>query len=333
MKNLLFLAAFFFTAFLFAQNPFNGVTFPSLSNEERDKLTDVKNGFTIYNSSTKCLNYFSEGDWLAICGQCASPPSAPKLLEVKSFYNSIALTFAKDKYTRKLLLMPNYTLVQDTGARNVIVRKEGTPLNGVTLINTNDCGSSEPILAENINFATQDPCGGLKTIKDERNGKIYEVYAIGNQCWMSQNLHFGVADNKKTFEDKGINASFYTWDFGKVSKNAKTGEFESVPQNNVCPAGWHIPNKNDAVELVDFYHNYGSVELMRKGFNFDTDTYLYDPEKKIFENQGDRLLFWTTAVSPVDDGRGAFFISEADVVVMYIPKEAGLNIRCVKDSK
>lgn len=332
MKFSTFFFFLFFSSLLFAQAPFSGVNLPSFSNEERDKLSGLKDGFTIYNSSTKCINYYADGDWRALCGQCASLPPAPTILAITPFYNSVSIKLKRDKYKHKILQMPKFTMIQDTGFSSVILKNENTVLEGLTFININDCGSSEPYTIDNVGFDTKDPCGGATILTDSRNGKNYKIYAVGNQCWMSENLNFGQADKKEIFLNADNQQNFYAWNFGKVSKNPKTGQFESIPTTNkLCPAGWHIPTEKDANELVDFYHNYGSVELMRRSFQFDNNPQVYNPIDKVFEKQGDRLLIWTSTTAPNDDGRGAIFISEGDVLLQYIPKEAGLNLRCVKD--
>lgn len=332
MRKYIYLGLFLcFSIPISAQMPLLGGQLATYSDSERDKLTNVKEGFTIYNTTTKCINYYTIKGWRALCGQCMTPPSMPKIASVDTFYNSITLTLVPDGFSHKTLLLPNFTIVGDTGLKTIVIKKEGQKVEGFAVISIDECGSSEPLAVEGITFSKKDPCGNVKVIKDERNGVSYKVNAIGNQCWMTENLQYGKPDGKRIIQNPETMSYLYSWDFGTRKKNPQTGGNIVIPTaNTLCPAGWHVPTLQEGEALVQFYQKNGNTELMQKGFNF-TQTEVYNPEDKVFEKQGDRIIIWTSGVSPNDDNRAAVFITEREVMMQYIPAAAGLPIRCIKD--
>ncbi|WP_018674828.1 hypothetical protein [Riemerella columbina] len=52
----------------------NGIIFPSLTTEERNSMENVTEGTTIFNTSTKCLEYWNSSSWICTNGGSTSAP-------------------------------------------------------------------------------------------------------------------------------------------------------------------------------------------------------------------------------------------------------------------
>jgi hypothetical protein len=57
------------TAVLDVQSSNKGVLLPRLTNAQRDAIVSPANGLTIYNVSTKCINFYTGTAWFEVCGE------------------------------------------------------------------------------------------------------------------------------------------------------------------------------------------------------------------------------------------------------------------------
>jgi len=79
-------------------------------------------------------------------------------------------------------------------------------------------------------------------LEDKRDGKIYKTIKIENQIWFAENLAYKPDkenswsyDNNKNNEDKF--GRLYCWNTAI----------------NVCPIGWHLPNNDEWITLLNLY--------------------------------------------------------------------------------
>ncbi len=113
---------------------------------------------------------------------------------------------------------------------------------------------------------------GTGKMKDERDGQVYRTIKIGNQVWMAQNLNYAYKEPTATedsssfcYEGNPANCTIfgrlYLWSaamdsIGKFSTNGKGCGYgasctPSYPVRGVCPQGWHMPNRDEIVTLLE----------------------------------------------------------------------------------
>ncbi|MFO7723178.1 MAG: FISUMP domain-containing protein [Bacteroidales bacterium] len=106
------------------------------------------------------------------------------------------------------------------------------------------------------------PCPGMPIVTDT-SGIQYRTRAIGNQCWMTENLrttHYRdgspiplVTDNQGWVSLSGGARCWYSNDSAEwaVTYGALYNH-PAVDQGNLCPDGWRVPTDNDWLLLEDF---------------------------------------------------------------------------------
>lgn len=83
------------------------------------------------------------------------------------------------------------------------------------------------------------PCPGIPTFIDSRDGKVYNTVQIGNQCWMKENLNYETG-NSWCYENNPANCNIY----GKL--------YDWNSAMSACPSGWHLPSDAEWTVLTDY---------------------------------------------------------------------------------
>jgi uncharacterized protein (TIGR02145 family) len=129
------------------------------------------------------------------------------------------------------------------------------------------------------------------TFSDPRDGKTYKTVKIGNQIWMAENLNFETKDSWCLGNDSS-----------KCKQNGRLYPWEDAIA--VCPAGWHLPSKNEYETLLT---NVGGKESCaynslkkggNSGFSAQFIGYCYGG---CFCDVGMVALFWSSTDSFGDD--------------------------------
>lgn len=105
---------------------------------------------------------------------------------------------------------------------------------------------------------------------DARDGQIYSVAQIGNQCWFAENLRY-VGDipqvigntNWAAISDSGNPTNQPAWCYyGDNPTNdaiyGKLYNWHAVNTGTLCPQGWHIPTDADWTALITYLDPNGS---------------------------------------------------------------------------
>jgi uncharacterized protein (TIGR02145 family) len=122
-------------------------------------------------------------------------------------------------------------------------------------------------------------CGN--NLIDIRDNKTYPTVQIGTQCWMKENLDYGLVigdyspQTDNCISEKYIHTStFYQWD--------ELMRYDPVPASQgLCPPGWHVPTSTEWDQLLSFYNGPGLAggtlkdDLLPNGFQSHQLGFLY----------------------------------------------------------
>ena len=134
-----------------------------------------------------------------------------------------------------------------------------------------EASSSSVKIALACKMKNTDYCK-YETLIDERDGKSYKAVKIGTQTWMAENLNYAslqptdrLDSTSFCYENEPFNCEkdgrLYLWSAvmdsaATWSDNGKGCGYGVVcsptfPVRGVCPAGWHVPNRDEVMELLD----------------------------------------------------------------------------------
>ena len=222
----------------------------------------------------------------------------------------------------------------------------------------------------------QDDCV-YDTLTDERDGQTYKTVKIGNQVWMAENLNYASLQSTDSldstsfcYEDDPDNCEeygrLYLWSAvmdsaATWSDNGKGCGYGVVcsptfPVRGVCPAGWHVPTRDEVMELIDAVGGLDVVGDMLisecSGCIDEVDLYGFSfrptgrkRSSGYYDDDGEYGYMWTTT----DDywNSDEFFLKNNEpfeLVAAFSMSKAGGNlgihggyknmgypVRCVKD--
>jgi len=217
-------------------------------------------------------------------------------------------------------------------------------------------------------IVTDDPAES-KTITFEfiecrdYDGNNYPVVNIGGQIWMGESLkttHYmngtpipNITDNTEwAQQESGAYCWYNNEDANKDVYGALYNWYTVVNENNIAPVGWHVPTKNEIIELTDapgggYSHNGGKLKetgtehwfepnvgatnefgftALPGGYRSNTDG--------VFHEQGEvSYTSWSTTPDWNDNIAWYFAIDGInDRVYLYgYFRKCGFSIRCIKD--
>ncbi len=140
----------------------------------------------------------------------------------------------------------------------IYVTHDGLPYNGdpytfgpgehiLTVVDALGCEVSD-----SVTITFHFPCGSVNSITDA-DGNVYDVVAIGTQCWTKQDLRVSASVPQITDSLQWASTVLPAWCYyGNNSTNGKLYNWYAVQSGNLCPAGWHIPTETEWQQLTTF---------------------------------------------------------------------------------
>ena len=225
---------------------------------------------------------------------------------------------------------------------------------GATPAATDTTTSDTTVIPDPAIMVDGQPCPGMATITDY-DGNVYNTVAIGQQCWMKENLRTThsstgspiVYNTNTTIPKYGY---LYSWD---------------MAMRDICPLGWHVPTEVEWTVLTDYVsgqpeyvcgNNNRYIALaMAADTGWMTSTNDCAPGKNlishsstgfdilpagfhndlVFNNDGigGRAYFWSSTQYCCGEARyvSVGFNSPAVSMINTADMSHGFSVRCVRD--
>lgn len=213
---------------------------------------------------------------------------------------------------------------------------------------------------------------------DPRDNTVYTWMKIGDQIWLGENLQAVKFNDgtkipliKKNEEWEKTQEPAYCWYDNNKSINRKTSlgplyNWYTVNTGKLCPAGWHVPSKEEWETLISFAGDsipadlgYLPVERETAGIKLkesgnehwafndtinSTDAYGFTALpggfrtiNGVFWDIGNQGSWWSSSEYPNDPENKEAVNVEMDfdrngVTVIHQYRQTGMSVRCIKDN-
>lgn len=217
----------------FSSRSTDNKSFPLKSQAEIDSMIMVADGYTVFNTTTNCINYHLNQRWYALCGECIPKPQVPKIDSITSKGSKIFIFYQKDKWDSIEAYVGKKRYVSTQSPLIVQVQEQIQNPAYVKLRTTNQCGYKDTTVQISVDgIATFSPI-----LTEEIEGKKIRYRKYGDCKWMVEDY----------ITDKPAIPKAPYW----VSmENAK----------NPCPKGWVVPTEKDWIKLLEnFEGNYTAL--------------------------------------------------------------------------
>ncbi|MCL1957166.1 MAG: zinc-ribbon domain-containing protein [Fibromonadales bacterium] len=177
------------------------------------------------------------------------------------------------------------------------------------------------------------------TFNDPRDGKVYKTVKIGEQVWMAENLNYEIPG----FFAKSNSVCYYN-DPNYCKRYGRL--YNWMTATKICPAGWHLPKREEWQTLVNFVGGEnvaGKILKSKSGWNKDyngTDDFGFMALPGGHSNSNGDFFFvgtngyWWSA-SEMRLFGGAYYLGLCyDCDSSYLDdhnKNNLFNVRCLKD--
>jgi len=176
-----------------------------------------------------------------------------------------------------------------------------------------------------------------KQFCDERDGKKYVYVQIGSQIWMAENLNYNAVGSLCHGDNTGGDSQNRCDTYGRL--------YDWQTSLAVCPAGWHLPGKDEWEDLVDFIGSDVAGKKLKaeeSGWIYDvthfgTDDYGFSalPSSHGYYDIGFDVLrggyWWVTLEYDSSNAwRGGVGSYSSKVDFTYCGKSYKFSVRCIK---
>ena len=83
---------------------------------------------------------------------------------------------------------------------------------------------------------------------DTRDGKRYRTVSDGRSCWMADNLNYMIVGSR-CYDGEVANCDIYGRLYNWKQAVGTWGTGTNLRIQGACPAGWHVPNENEWLNL------------------------------------------------------------------------------------
>jgi len=192
------------------------------------------------------------------------------------------------------------------------------------------------------------------------DGNVYDTVMIGTQSWLKQNLRTTHYNNGVAIPDVTSNSAWASvstgarcyYDNDSVANDSLYGPlynwFAVSSNNNLCPAGWHIPTNLEwettetslggAMIAGGKMKESGTLHWLspNTGASNSTDFTglpggMRDPVNNNFRNFGENGLWWTSTAIGTNAYSTYMWNQFAGIDHNLTPKRYGFSVRCIKD--
>lgn len=299
-------------SYLIAQSPViqidnRSMSFPILSQQEIDRLQPPAEGFVVMNKTSGCLNYYLNNSWFQLCGNCL-PETSPYYIDSIVQKNAMVEIYFRKSDADTLHIVSDKQKITVSNEESPALLR--LPLNVDSLFFnasvSNKCYSNErlrsySIAIRRISFSVP------KTVSIENKNTI--IRNISETWWMCE-------------------------DWLKAPANASTDQRLISYSDNMCPAGWKIPNRKAWQDLLNVFE--GNVsEIFEPAETENASIQLrllgaYSNDEKKMYSEGSTGNYW---VGETDSKGKQYLINITRNGYMFVSENkerARLNLRCVK---
>ena len=193
-----------------------------------------------------------------------------------------------------------------------------------------------------VSAYSQFKCGD--TLIDIRDGQKYATVQIGTQCWMAQNLNYGImivgidqSNNaiaeKYCYHNDTNNCLLY----GGLYQFNEVMDYNFTPgSKGLCPDGWHVPTDEEYTILSSNYPNSPGIELApggSSGFNLQYGGF---SSNFTFASLNIYCNLRTSTESGSIPGNTAYvrytYPSDTGFYRSNYPNKSAYSLRCIQDT-
>jgi uncharacterized protein (TIGR02145 family) len=183
-------------------------------------------------------------------------------------------------------------------------------------------------------------CGQILT--DIRDGKTYQTIQIGGQCWLAEDLNYGIEIPDNIDQRDNCIAEKYHNPASSIEHPASVYQWDeimnygiSLANQGLCPPAWHVPSETDWNTLFANYTNNGFAGSPLKYSGYSGFNALLSGAyhmNKTWDWQGFGTFFWSSTTQGTLKA-WSHGMNDIDPSVSFYPafRSNAFSVRCLKD--